>query len=118
MLMFSQLSAPTRILIRIIQSVNYGSVLNIRIVKGDASFDPPPDVLLDIRLDVDAAARAELALEDFTLSDEVRRLLVQIDALKNGLIDEIVVHAGLPRRVKLRSSIRSVSEEPPNPRGC
>jgi hypothetical protein len=45
-------------------------------------------------------------LSDFSLGEEVRRLFAQIDALKKGTIERIVVHPGIPRRVTLRSSLQ------------
>lgn len=104
-LRFSQLSAEKRKLIRTMQHVNYGSILNLEVADGEVKFDPQPDVLIDVRLDEEIRVREEVALGDFDLSTEVRRLLSQIDLLKNGTIERIVVHAGLPRRIVLRSSL-------------
>jgi hypothetical protein len=106
MLKFSQLSPSRRALIRILQTLNYGSILDLKIVDGELSFDPQPEVLVDVRLDEDVRARPELDVDDFTLSAEVLRLLSQIDALQNGTIERIVVHAGVPRRVILRSVLQ------------
>lgn len=110
-LKFSQLSPSRRTLIRIIQALNYGAILGLRIVNGELNFDPPPEVLIDVRLDEDVRARSELNLEDFTLPAEVSRLLDQIDALQNGTIERIVVHAGVPRRVTLRSPLQTSIHE-------
>jgi hypothetical protein len=104
----SQLSPARRALIRIIQSVNYGAILNLEIAKGEVSFDPQPDVLIDVRLDEEIGQRCELALSDFTLCTEMCRLFDQIDALENGTIEKIIVHGGIPRRVTLRSPLRQV----------
>ena len=106
MLKFSQLSPSRRALIRVLQALNYGSILDLKIVNGEVILDPRPEVLIDVRLDEDVSARPELGLADFTLSAEVMRLLAQIDAFQNGTIEKIVVHAGLPRRVTLRSVVR------------
>jgi hypothetical protein len=59
-------------------------------------------VIVDVRLDDEAAIRAESELGDFSLRPEVCRLFAQIDAVRNGTIEQIVVHAGLPRRVTVR----------------
>ena len=74
-LKLSQLSPSRRALIRIIQALNYGSILDLTIVNGELSFDPPPEVLIDVRLDEDVSPRPELEFEDFTLPAEVLRLL-------------------------------------------
>ena len=113
-LKFSQLSPSRRALIRIIQALNYGSILDLKIVNGELNLDPQPQVLIDVRLDEDVSARPELELDDFALSAEVSRLLGQIDALQNGTIERIVVHAGVPRRVTLRSPLQTRMQEMPS----
>ena len=91
---FSQLSRPRQILIRLCQRVNYGSILNVQ------------EIILDLKLDADLPQRSELDLSDFALCTESCRLLAQIDLLKNGVIERIVVHDGIPRRVVLRGPLR------------
>ena len=105
---FSQLSKARQILIRTCQRVNYGSILNVQVIDGDVSFDVSPEVVLDVKLDADFKQRLELDLTDFALSVESCRLLSQIDSLKNGVIEKIVVHDGVPRRVVLRGAVPEV----------
>jgi hypothetical protein len=104
------LSLPRRTLIRIMQSVNYGAILNVTVVNGELSFDPQPEILVDVRLDEEVRPRAEMNVSDFSLGVEVLRLLSQIDALKNGTIEKIVVHGGLPRRMTLRRSAQEARQ--------
>jgi hypothetical protein len=101
-LRFSQLSPSRKALIRLCQDLNFGSILNVKVVNGEVSLDLQPEVIVDIRLDEEAGERAESELGDFTLRTEVCRLLAQIDALGNGTIEKIVVHGGVPRRVTVR----------------
>jgi len=103
-LKFSQLSLSRRTLIRVMQSVNYGSILNLTVADGELSFDPEPEILVDVRLDEEVRTREEMNLDEFSLGIEVRRLFAQIDGLRNGRIERIIVHAGVPRRITLRSS--------------
>jgi hypothetical protein len=102
---FSQLSKPRQILIRLCQRVNHGSILNIQVTNGDVSLKTLPEVSVDLRLDVDVGERPEFHLADFTLPIETCRLLSRIDSLKNGVIEKVVVHAGIPRRVVLRGPL-------------
>lgn len=102
---FSELSSSRKALVRLCQDLNFGTILNVRIVNGEVSFDPPPEVIVDLRLDEEVSVRAESELGDFNLCAAVCRLLAQIDALNNGTIEKILVYAGLPRRVLLRSSL-------------
>jgi hypothetical protein len=105
---FSQLSRPKQTLIRLCQRVNYGSILNVEVADGDVCFDTPPEVLLDVKLDSEVTPRSELDLTDFALPVETCRLLAQIDFLTNGVVEKIVVHDGIPRRVVLRGPVAEV----------
>jgi hypothetical protein len=106
-LRFSQLSPSQKALIRLCQDLNFGSILDVKITNGEVSLDPQTDVLVNLQLGLEAAARGESELADFELCSEVCRLLAEINALQNGTIEEIVVSSGVPRRVTLR---RRVSE--------
>jgi hypothetical protein len=78
------------------------------LADGEVSFSVPPEVILDLKLDADLKLRPELDLSDFALSVENCRLLAQIDSLTNGVIEKIVVHDGIPRRVVLRGLLSEV----------
>jgi hypothetical protein len=105
---FSQLSKPRQFLIRLCQRVNHGAILNLAVVNGELSLDASSEVTVDVRLDGDVAERPELDLPDFALPAETSRLLARIDALKNGVVEKIVVHEGIPRRVSLRGPLPEV----------
>lgn len=105
---FLQLSKPRQVLIRLCQRVNYGSILNVNVTDGDVCFGAPHEIVFDVKLDGDVPQRPELDLIDFALPAEVCRLLAQIDALKNGVVEKIVVHDGIPRRVVLRGPLSEV----------
>ena len=105
---FSQLSQPRQVLIRLCQRVNYGSILNVQVTDGDVCFDAPPEVVFDVKLDAEVTRRHELDLTDFVLPVESCRLLAEIDSLKNGVVEKIVVHDGIPRRVVLRGPFPEV----------
>jgi hypothetical protein len=106
---FSTLSKVRQILIRLCQRVNYGSIQNVQVVDGDISFTIPPDVHFDVKLDGDITQREELNLTDFALPVESCRLMTQIDSLKNGVLERIAVHEGIPRRVLLRGTFTELS---------
>jgi hypothetical protein len=95
----TQLSAPRQALVRLFQSVNFGQIIGLAIRNGDPVFQPEPTVLLDVKLDADEGERPEADLADFTLRDEVRRLLAHLDQLQNGTVERIEVRSGVPRRV-------------------
>jgi hypothetical protein len=62
-------------------------------------------VVIDVKLYRDDGPRRELALADFDLRDDFRRLMARLDAAKNGMIQLIDVRAGLPRRVLLEARL-------------
>jgi len=91
---FSQLPKGKQTLIRLCQRVDYGSVLNVRVLHGDCDFGSG-EVTLDVRLDTQVGSRQELALTDFVLPIESCRLLDQIDSVTNGFMEKINVHDGI-----------------------
>jgi hypothetical protein len=48
-----QLSAPRRALIRLCQRINYGSIEGLGVRDAEPILDPPPMVLVDVKLDAD-----------------------------------------------------------------
>jgi hypothetical protein len=107
-LRFSQLSPPRKALVRFCQSLNFGSILDLRVIASEVVFDALPDVLIDVRLDEELSGRPEAELTDFALSTELRRLFSAIDTIGNGTIEKIVVHAGVPRRVTIRRPLSEI----------
>lgn len=98
-LRFAQLSVPRQVLVRLCQATNFGSVLALEVRDREPVFDPAPEVLLHVRLDVDDVARPEADLSDFLLKDEVLRLLDLLDELITATIECLEIRAGIPRRV-------------------
>jgi len=99
---FSDLSVPRQMLIRLCQEVNYGSLRGLLIREREPVFDPPPVLLVDIKLDCRTSARLETDLRDFLLKDEAVRLMDQLDRLVTTTIELLEVRAGMPRRMILR----------------
>lgn len=107
-LRFSQLSPPRKALVRFCQSLNFGSILDLRVIACEIVFDALPDVLVDVRLDEEITERPESELTDFVLCAEIRRLFSAIDTIGNGTIEKIVVHAGVPRRATIRRPLSEI----------
>lgn len=102
---FAELSPARQKLVRMCQTVNYGEIKGVVVRGGNPIYDPAPVVVVDAKLYRDDGPRPELALADFELRDDVRRLMARLDAAKNGMIQRIEVLAGLPRRVVLESPL-------------
>ncbi len=105
LLRFSQLSPPRRALVRLVQNVNYGQIKVLFFRDGEPIYDPAPVVVINAKLYRDDGPRRELALADFVLRDDFRRLMARLDGAQNGMIQRIEVQAGLPRRVVLESQL-------------
>ena len=104
-LRFSQLSPPRQMLVRLCQSVNFGQICGLEVRDSDPVFSPPPQVLVDVKLDSDEELRAEINLTDFVLPSEVCRLMYRLDKLKNATIERIEVRAGIARRVVFKAPL-------------
>lgn len=107
-LRFSQLSVPLQALVRLCQSMNYGSIQGLCVKDGQPVLSPPPLLLIDVRLDADELPRPEGDLPDFELCKEVRRLTGQLNELTTGVIEHIEVRGGIPRRIIFRGSLTKV----------
>ena len=101
----SDLSAPRQALVRLCQSVDYGQITDLFVIDREPVFSPPPTLMLDIKLDTDCGGRPESELADFTLCQEVCRLLDRIDDLGTGRVQRIEVRAGIPRRVLIEAKL-------------
>jgi hypothetical protein len=109
---FAHLSPARQSLVRLFQSINYGCVRNLDVRDCEPLLSGPgPIVLVDIRLDSDEPARDELALADFALCAEVRRLMSLLDHVENGTVSRIEVRAGIPRRMTLEKGMKEVGLE-------
>jgi hypothetical protein len=115
-LRFSDLSPARQALVRLCQAIDHGSINDLEVRKSEPVYDPAPVMVKDVRLDKDEGPRPELALGDFTLSDEVCRLLKMLDSLDSGSILHIEVRAGIPRRVLVESQDFGVCESRRRPK--
>jgi hypothetical protein len=78
-------------LVRLCQFTNDGHIQGLEIRDWDPVLTPPPEVLVELKLDGEEEARSEVGLADFVLREEVCRVLTRFDELKNGAIDRIEV---------------------------
>ena len=99
---FSDLSPARQKLIRLCQEINYGSLRGLLIREREPVFDPPPVLLVDIKLDCGTLARIETDLRDFVLKSETVQLMDHLDRLVTTTIELLEVRAGIPRRLLLR----------------
>ena len=105
---YSQLSAPRQVLVRLLQSINFGYVEGLEVRGGEPMFSPAPTVVVEVKLDAPNNPRAEVDLADCELRAELVRLMEQLDSLGDGSIDRIDVRYGVPRRALIERPIREV----------
>jgi hypothetical protein len=99
----SDLSSARQALVRLCQDVNFGQILDLEVRNGEPIWDPGPTILSEVKLDSDETPRAEAALPDFQLSAETRRLVCNLDQIKDGRITKIEIRDGIPRRLVVAS---------------
>jgi hypothetical protein len=103
---YSQLSPARQALVRLCQSINFGSIENLEVRDCEPTFDPAPVMLRDVKLDSDEGPRPELALTDFVVSNEIVRLMGHLNDIKLGTIRRVEVRGGLPRRILMEQVLQ------------
>ena len=100
---FSHLSPPRQQLVRLLQDLFYGSVLELAVRDGEPVFDPGPRIVRSVKLSDARRNRPcpQADAEDFALRREVLALMGRLDELVDGLVLRLDVAHGLPTAVKL-----------------
>ena len=85
-----------RLLIEMMQSMNFGRIEQLCVRGGKLIMSPPPRVVRDVKIGGENGSRPEANLSDFALKKEVVELLGQIACLNNATIHSIEIKHGLP----------------------
>jgi hypothetical protein len=88
--------------------MNYGYIQRLEVKNSEPIVNPETLVWVEIRLDADEGARAEVDLADFAVSHEISQLMARLDVIQNGTIEKIEVRGGIPRRLVLSSPASGV----------
>ena len=96
------LSHERRRLVELMQLINFGRIerLNVRLCQ--PMFAPSPTVVREHKFSAENGPRPERQSDNFLLKRQVVELFEQLDAIGNGVIDEIEVKHGLPFRMIVR----------------
>jgi hypothetical protein len=97
-----ELSNLHRLFVRRCQAIGFGKITGLRVRDGEPVFDDATEVYEDLKLDVDDTPRPELELADFVLGAETVRFFRKLNALHDGVVEQIEVRAGVPRRMVLK----------------
>jgi hypothetical protein len=91
--MKSHLSPARQTLLEIIDSLGFGVIENLAIVRGDPYFDPLPKILQDIKIGTDAAPQTERSNDDFVLKSKIVELFQHLDQLDRVRVTIEIKHS-------------------------
>ncbi|NLH48812.1 MAG: hypothetical protein GX444_09440 [Myxococcales bacterium] len=101
----SSLSPARQKLLRLMQSVNFGRIEQLRMSGGEPVFAPPPRVIREIKFGADNGPRPEQDLTDFTLKTQHCELFATLDRMGDRTVESLEVQHGLPFRIKFEEAI-------------
>lgn len=87
-------------LLELIQNIGFGRIENLVIRSGQPVLNPPPRIvrerLLGTRDQPPSPSR-----KDYATRDQVRELLVELNAIDNGVIASLEIRHGLPFKLTI-----------------
>ncbi len=73
-------------LIELMQGINFGRIEDLTVRNGESGFDPPPQVVREIKFGEENGPRQEVSAEDFALKSQAAELFAQLDCLGSGTV--------------------------------
>jgi len=101
---FSDLSGARQAFVLACQSVVFGKITGLLVQDAEPAFTAKTKVFVDVKLDSKERPRLEESLADYELSAELVRLFSKLDDIRNGIIEQIEIRSGLPRRLVFKWS--------------
>ena len=105
----ASLSPSRRRLVDLMRTIGFGEILNLAIRAGEPQFDPPPEVVREVKLGGGKETRCVAASGNFALRDQVVDLFEQIELLGTGTIESLEIKGGLPFRLRLRGKVTAAA---------
>ncbi len=102
----ASLSPQRRRLLELMQGINFGRIEELAVRDGEPDFDPPPQVVREIKFGGENGPRREMTVEDFALKSQAAQLFAQLDRLGNGTVLSLEIKHGLPFRMSLKETVR------------
>jgi hypothetical protein len=102
-LRYSDLSAARQAFTRQCQRIWFGRIERLRVCCSEPAFDEQTGVLIDLKLDRDDDLRPEQH-GDYTLSAELVRFFAKLEGIGSGIVEQIEIRSGLPRRMLFKPS--------------
>lgn len=97
----SDLSESESQLVELLQDIDFGRIEELHFRDGKPVFDPPPRVIVTLKLRAETRTRDEARLSDFALKQSVVLLLLLMRQMGDGKILVIQVRHGLPVTVEI-----------------
>ena len=101
------LTPARRLLVELMQEVNYGRIERLEVRDSEPVFKPLPQVVRQIVFGKDNGPNARRAAQGFALKKKVAELFDLFDRERSFLILELVIDNGLPVRMAVADVIRS-----------
>jgi hypothetical protein len=101
---FSELSLPRQALVRECQRLGFGEILRFFVHAGEPVFTAETEIIYDMKLDGDDGPWPQQNLPDFELRRQVLRLFAEMDSMREGVVESLIVHNGLPHRIRLKAA--------------
>ncbi len=101
---FEDLSRPWRVLIRTMQSMNYGRIENLPIIAGEPRQDDRVTIVTEYKIGGTNGPREDAMQDAFTLKKQVIELIEMFARIENGVVHRLVVKNGLPFSFEMEES--------------
>ena len=100
------LSPARRRLLELMQEINYGRIVGLKVHDGEPVFDPPPTVLRLFVFGKDNSPNERCGSDDFTLKKKTAELFEICDRERSLSIEELLIDNGLPVRMTVADAVR------------
>ena len=101
------LTPARRLLLELMQEVNFGRIEQLEVRDWEPVLDPPPRVVRQIVFGKTNGPNARRANDGFVLKKKVAEFFEVFDRERSFLILELVIDNGLPVRMAVADAIRS-----------
>ena len=100
----SNLQASYKRLLEEMQSVNFGRIEDLHIIKGQPQFEPRPRIIREIKFGGENGPRPEIQSDNFELKAQHREFFACLDKLDHAVIHSLEVKHGLPFMMRVEES--------------
>ena len=103
----ASLSPSRRLLLKLMQGLNFGRIEGLVVRNGEPVFDPAPRIVREVKFGAENGPRPELGAGDFALKAQVVELFDHFDRLGNGTLERLEVKHGIPFHMTVEETART-----------